>query len=149
MAPLTKEEVDALLTELDPLTSDEEKRTTLGLKVYDALFNAKPDYIPLFSKLQGFDNSNVRQSEGIKYYGRTFVDDLLKFIKAAATEAEYENLINESASQHKLRNVNKEQFLSGEDVFISAFKQILKQGQNAASMEKFFKDMIPKVAHKI
>ncbi|THD25869.1 Myoglobin 2 [Fasciola hepatica] len=111
MAPLTQQDVDALMDELKPLTTSEELRTQLGMKVYDALFNAKPDYIQLFSKLQGLDNSNVRQSEGFKYYGRTYVEDLLKFIHAAANEAEYQKLIGTSAEQHKTRKVNKEQFL--------------------------------------
>ncbi|TPP66824.1 Globin-3 [Fasciola gigantica] len=149
MAPLTQQEVDALMDELKPLTTSEEMRTKLGMKVYDALFNAKPDYIPLFSKLQGLDNSNVRQSEGIKYYGRTYVEDLLKFIHAAANEAEYQKLIDTNAEQHKTRKVNKEQFLSGEPVFIQVFNEVLKQSNNAQSMEKLFKDMIPAIANKI
>ncbi|TPP61472.1 Myoglobin [Fasciola gigantica] len=125
MAPLTQQEVDALMDELKPLTTSEEMRVKLGMKVYDA------------------------QSEGIKYYGRTYVEDLLKFIHAAANEAEYRKLIDCSAMQHKTRKVNKEQFLSGQPVFIQVFKEVLKQGHNAQSMEKLFKDMIPAIANKI
>ncbi|KAA0193472.1 Globin-3 [Fasciolopsis buskii] len=149
MAPLTQQEVDALIAELNPLISDEEKRTALGLKVYDALFSAKPEYMPLFSKLQGLNISNYKQSEGIKYYGRTLVDDLVKFVQAGAQDAEYQKLIDDSIAQHRKRNVNKEQFLSGEAVFINAFKALLQQGNNAESMEKLFKNMIPAIANRI
>ncbi|VDP67587.1 unnamed protein product [Echinostoma caproni] len=111
MAPLTQAEVDSVMQELGPMTADAEKRTELGLKVYKALFNAKPDYITLFTKLQGLTKDNVMQSDGIKYYGRTYVEDLVKFIQAAAKDPELQALIETSIQQHKQRNVNKEQFL--------------------------------------
>lgn len=77
----------------------------------NSLFSAKPEYMPLFSKLQGLNISNYKQSEGIKYYGRTLVDDLVKFVQAGAQDAEYQKLIDDSIAQHRKRNVNKEQFL--------------------------------------
>ncbi|THD25870.1 hypothetical protein D915_003343 [Fasciola hepatica] len=70
-------------------------------------------------------------------------------MRCAANEAEYRKLIDESGAQHKTRKVNKEQFLSGEPVFTQVFKEVLKQGHNAQSMEKLFKDMIPAIANKI
>nr|P56532.2 RecName: Full=Globin; AltName: Full=Myoglobin [Dicrocoelium dendriticum] len=95
MAPLTAAEVSSLLAELGPHAETQEKKEALGVSAYRALFGAKPEYINLFSKLQGLTIDNVF----IKYYGGTLVTT---------------------------RNVNKQQFLSGEPIFVDFFKKMQK-----------------------
>lgn len=75
------------------------------------LFTAKPEYIVLFSRLQDLDITTIKKSEGIKYYGRTFVEYLLRFIEAAANDECYQNLIEESAAEHRTMILTKKQYL--------------------------------------
>lgn len=65
----------------------------------------------MFSRLQGQNAGTFKGTEGHKYYGRTLITDLLRFVNAGANDGDFKKLIDESAQQHQLRNVNKQQFL--------------------------------------
>ncbi|OON14669.1 globin [Opisthorchis viverrini] len=149
MAPLTKDEVDAILEELNPSVSTGEQRTEFGKAIFMALFTAHPEYIGLFTKMEGLTKDNVEASEGIKYYGRTFTDSILEMLQSASDDGELEAVLEKSGKEHTTRNVTKQQFLSAEPVFIEHFKGVLTKEANKQSMEKFFKHIIPKIANHL
>ncbi|CAH8662843.1 unnamed protein product [Dicrocoelium dendriticum] len=146
MAPLTAAEVSSLLAELGPHAETQEKKEALGVSAYRALFGAKPEYINLFSKLQGLTIDNVFDSSGIKYYGATLVDEFVKIVQAAADDAALSKVLEDNGKAHTTRNVNKEQFLSGEPVFVDFFKKTLSNAQNVESMEKLLHHIFPIIA---
>ncbi|TGZ73100.1 hypothetical protein CRM22_001708 [Opisthorchis felineus] len=111
MAPLTKDEVDVLLAELNPLVSTSEQKIEFGKAIYMALFTAYPEYIGLFSKMQGLTKDNVEASEGIKYYGRTLTDSILEILQGASDDGELDALLEKNGKEHVTRNVTKQQFL--------------------------------------
>ncbi|CAH8662925.1 unnamed protein product [Dicrocoelium dendriticum] len=146
MPPLTKAEVDSLLAELGPQVNTEADKIALGVQAYRKFLTAYPQYIALFSRLQGLDINNVFQSDGIKYYGRTFVDDIVKFVQAAADDAQFKKALEDNGKAHTTRNVTKDQFMSGEPIFIDFFKSALKKPENQAAVEKLLKAIFPTVA---
>lgn len=83
-----------------------------------SFLKAKPEYICKFSRLQGLDVSNFAQSEGLKYYARTFVAALVPIIKAAANKCELDKLCMDEANVHRNRQVNEQIFL------VSAFHEL-------------------------
>ncbi|KAF5405739.1 Myoglobin [Paragonimus heterotremus] len=149
MAPLTQTEVDGIMSELSPFLASDAKKVELGLGAYKALLTAKPEYIPLFSKLQGLTIDNVFQSEGIKYYARTLVEDLVKMLKTAAKDDELQKVLVQSGHQHTSRKVTKQQFMNGEPIFIDYFNKTLSKPENKAAMEKFLKHSFPVIANNI
>ncbi|KAF7261778.1 hypothetical protein EG68_01358 [Paragonimus skrjabini miyazakii] len=149
MAPLTQAEVDGVVTELGPFLTSEDKKIDLGLGAYRALLCAKPEYIQMFTKLQGLTVDNVFQSEGIKYYAKTLVEDLVKMLMAAAQDDEMQKVLVHSGHQHTSRKVNKQQFMSGESIFIDYFNGTLCKPENKTAMEKFLKHAFPVIANNI
>ncbi|KAA3680141.1 uncharacterized protein DEA37_0008335 [Paragonimus westermani] len=149
MAPLTQAEVDGVVSELNPFLASDAKKVELGLGVYKTLLTAKPEYIQLFSKLQGLTVDNVFQSEGLKYYARTLVEDLVKMLTVAAKDDELQKVLVSSGHQHTTRKVTKQQFLSGEPIFIDFFNKTLSKPENKAAMEKFLKHAFPVIANNI
>ncbi|CAH8662854.1 unnamed protein product [Dicrocoelium dendriticum] len=139
MAPLRKTQVDSLLDELGPHVNTDQGKVSLGVQAYTKLFTAYPQHINLFSRLQGLDITNVVQSEGIKYYGRTLIDDIVKMVKAAADDAQFKKAVEENGENHVTRNVTKDQFMSGESIFIEFFKSVLNKPENKDAIEKLLK----------
>ncbi|KAF5405737.1 Myoglobin 1 [Paragonimus heterotremus] len=149
MAPLTQAEVDGVVAELSPFLVSDAKKVELGLGAYKALFKAKPEYIQLFSKLQGLNTDNVFQSDGIKYYAGTLVAELVRTFTVAAKEEELNKALIQTGQQHTSRNVNKQQLISGEPIFIDFFNKTLCKPENKAAMEKFLKHAFPAIASHI
>ncbi|KAA3680143.1 uncharacterized protein DEA37_0008340 [Paragonimus westermani] len=149
MTPLTQTEVDGVVAELSPFLASDVKKLELGLGAYKALFKAKPEYIQLFSKLQGLNIDNVFQSEGIKYYAGTLVAELVKTFTVAAKEEELRKALLHTAQQHTSRNLNKQQLMSGEPIFIEFFNKTLSKPENKAAMEKFLKHAFSAIASHI
>ncbi|KAF6768145.1 hypothetical protein AHF37_09132 [Paragonimus kellicotti] len=149
MAPLTQAEVDGVVAELNPFLTSDDKKIELGLGAYRALLCAKPEYIQMFTKLQGLTVDNVFQSEGIKYYAKTLVEDLVKMLMSASQDDEIQKLLIHSGNQHTSRKVNKQQFMSGESIFIDYFNKTLRKPENKAAMEKFLKHSFPVIADNI
>ncbi|KAF8568373.1 hypothetical protein P879_01080 [Paragonimus westermani] len=142
-------EVDGVVAELGPFLASDIKKVELGLGAYKALFKAKPEYIQLFSKLQGLNIDNVFQSDGIKYYAGTLVAELVRTFTVAAKEEELHKALIHTAQQHTSRNVNKQQLMSGEPIFIDFFNKTLSKPENKATMEKFLKHAFPAIASHI
>ncbi|CAL8087857.1 unnamed protein product [Calicophoron daubneyi] len=143
---LTSAEKDNLLKELTPHVDTDEKKLQAGLGAYTKLLTAHPEYISHFTKLEGLTLDNVFQSEAIKYYATKLVDSLVAMLTASADEVELKKLLDQSANYHTNRNVNKEEFMSGESIFIDYFQEILQDTENKAAIEKFFKHVFPSVA---
>ncbi|KAA3680140.1 uncharacterized protein DEA37_0008336 [Paragonimus westermani] len=146
MAVLTQGEVDSLVAELGPRLENLEE---FGMSIYKELFTAHPEYITLFSKLQGLTLDNVMQSEGIKYYGRTLATELKLIVTNAANASELEAILVKNSKDHSTRNVTSDQFLSGEPVFVKYFNELLTKDENKAAMEKLLKHAMPAIASKI
>ncbi|KAK4474294.1 hypothetical protein MN116_000381, partial [Schistosoma mekongi] len=136
MAAVTQSQVDHLLTELGPHVDTEARQVELGLKVYECFLKAKPEYISKFSRLQGLDVSNFAQSEGIKYYARTFVAAFVPMVQAAANKCELDKLCLEEAILHRTRQVDEKTFQDSLPIFIEIFNNHIKDPQNKETMSK-------------
>nr|CAX75468.1 Globin-3 [Schistosoma japonicum] len=136
MAAVTQSQVDHLITELEPHVDTEAHKLELGLKVYECFLKDRPEYICKFSRLQGLDASNVAQSEGIKYYARTFVAAFVPMIQAAANKCELDKLCLEEAILHRTRPVDEKIFQDSLPIFIKIFNNLIKNQQNKETMSK-------------
>ncbi|CAH8677927.1 unnamed protein product [Schistosoma rodhaini] len=136
MTAVTQSQIDHLITELEPQVDTEAHQEELGLKVYECFLKARPEYICKFSRLQGLDVSNFAQTEGLKYYARTFVSALLPIIKAAANKCELDKLCLNEAVVHRNRQVNEQIFLDSMPIFIDFFNNYINDQQNKETMSK-------------
>ncbi|CAH8662783.1 unnamed protein product [Dicrocoelium dendriticum] len=136
MAPVTQEEVDRLMDELDANLDDEAKREALGVKAYTELFTALPQHIDLFSRLRGLDAAQAIQSEDIKYYGLQACDGVLKVFRAAADDKKLSEILEQLGNSHVGWKVTRADFLSTAPGFTRFFKAIPQITENKATMEK-------------
>ncbi|CAI2737920.1 unnamed protein product [Dicrocoelium dendriticum] len=139
MVPVTQEEVDRLVAELEPNVDDEAKLEALGVKAYTKFFTATPQHIDLFRRVRGMDLDHAIQSDGIKYYGRNAMERVLKFIRASADEQKLTEVLDEMGKLHQKWNVTKSDFLSGEPSFTEFFKSVPQITENKDTMEKIMK----------
>ncbi|CAH8874335.1 unnamed protein product [Trichobilharzia szidati] len=149
MTGVTQSQVDRLISELGPHVDTEEHRVGLGLKVYGWFLKAKPEYIPKFSRLQGLDESNFAQSEGIKYYARTLIDALVPILQAAANKNELDKLCLNEAVLHRTRQVSEETFKNSLPIFLDIFDYYLEDPENKETMRKILKYVFPAIGTQI
>ncbi|CAH8669096.1 unnamed protein product [Heterobilharzia americana] len=149
MAEVTQRQVDRLVDELGPHLDTEEHRVWLGSKVYEWFLKARPEYICKFSRLQGLDESNVAQSEGIKYYAKTLVDALVPIVLAAANKSELDKLCLNEAVYHRTRQVTEETFKDSLPVFLDIFDYYLEDSENKETMKRILSYVFSSIGSQI
>ncbi|THD25867.1 Myoglobin 2 [Fasciola hepatica] len=149
MAVLTQTQIDSILADLAHHTDTTEHITEMGVSIYKTLFAAHPEYISYFSKLQGLTKDNVGQSEGIRYYGRTLGEELIRLLKAASNPSVLEERIVQGAKDHKARPVTKDQFTGAAPIFIKFFQGLLKKQEDKDAIEKFLLHVMQAIAAKM
>ncbi|OON21293.1 globin [Opisthorchis viverrini] len=175
MAPLTQSQIAGIHKELLPILSNDEAKTSFGVGAYKAFLGAHPEYIQYFSKLNGLTIDNVFESEGIKYYGRTLVDEIVKMLTAGADDEKLKQVLHDSGKAHTARNIDNATFMvsklfmflkrvsemrlarglygpfpifaqSGLPVFVDYFNKSLTVPENQTAMEAFLNHVFPNIS---
>ncbi|GAA32735.1 Globin-3 [Clonorchis sinensis] len=146
MAPLTESQIAGIHEELLPHICSDEAKTSFGVGAYKAFLGAHPEYIQHFSKLNGLTIDNVFESEGIKYYGRTLVDEIVKMLTAGADDEKLQQLLHDSGKAHTARNIDNAKFMSGLPVFVDYFNRSLTVPENQIAMEAFLNHVFPNIS---